>query len=66
MQPTQYPKFELYAFGGYSNRNGAAAVIIEDQLLQTSDAVYPNGFYQKFIQKLATYLQPYLGKFFQT
>jgi hypothetical protein len=67
MQPTQYPKnSELYAFGGYSYRNGAAAVIIEDQLLQMRVLLYiPNDFL-KSIQKLATYLQPvYEVKFFK-
>jgi hypothetical protein len=55
MQLIQFQNSELYAFGGYSNRNGATTGIIGTDHATT--AVYPNGFLPEFIRKLAIYLQ---------
>jgi iron complex outermembrane receptor protein len=45
MQLIQFQNSELYAFGGYSNRNGAAAGNYRrPSTVNATTAVYPNGF----------------------
>jgi hypothetical protein len=66
MQPTQYPKnLKLYAFGGYSNRNGAAAGNYR-RATAMRVLLYIQRILPEIIQKLRTYLQPvYEVKFFK-
>jgi hypothetical protein len=53
MQLIQSKNSELYAFGGYSNRNGA----LQKTLCKCFATVYPNGFLPEIHRKLAIYLQ---------